>query len=197
MPRQSRSKATVDALLTAAARILKRDGYERASVNKIAELAGVSVGSLYQYFPSKEALVAAVIKRHSQQMIEVFSEGLVDLGHLPLNEAARGVVRRAFASYSVDPALRKVIIEQVPKVDIFRRTQEFDETLALMLRGYFEFHHAGLRPKNLDLAVKILMTSVEAISERIVRDDASLLDSEELIDEVTALVLGYVAERRG
>jgi len=196
LPRQSRSKATVDALLTAAARILKRDGYDRASVNKIAALAGVSVGSLYQYFPSKEALVAAVIKRHSSQMVDVFHDGFVGLGQLPLDQAARGVVRRAFAAYAVDPALRKVILEDVPKLEMFTRTQEFDQTLALMLRGYFEYHRHRIRPRNLDLAVKILMTCVESITERFVVHDAALLDSEELIDEVTTLVLGYVAEAR-
>src|SRR5437899_6576406 len=58
---QDRSGATVDALVEATARILVREGFEKASTNRIAEIAGVSVGSLYQYFPSKEALVAAVI----------------------------------------------------------------------------------------------------------------------------------------
>jgi len=57
---QERSRATVDALVEATARILIKEGYDRASTNKIAAVAGVSIGSLYQYFPSKEALVAAV-----------------------------------------------------------------------------------------------------------------------------------------
>ena len=61
---QERSRATVDALLSATARVLVKEGYDRASTNKVAEAAGVSIGSLYQYFPSKEALVSAVIQRH-------------------------------------------------------------------------------------------------------------------------------------
>src|SRR5271170_1138813 len=67
---QKRSRATVDALVEATARILVRDGFDKASTNRIAEVAGVSVGSLYQYFPSKEALVAAVIDRHSQEIMQ-------------------------------------------------------------------------------------------------------------------------------
>ena len=63
---QDRSRATVDALVEATARILIREGFDKASTNRIAEVAGVSVGSLYQYFPSKEALVAALIDRHNQ-----------------------------------------------------------------------------------------------------------------------------------
>jgi len=58
-PRQERSVATVEVILDATARVLCSTGYDRASTNRIAMSAGVSVGSLYQYFPSKEALVAA------------------------------------------------------------------------------------------------------------------------------------------
>ena len=67
---QERSRATVDALVEATARILVREGFDKASTNRIAEVAGVSVGSLYQYFPSKEALVAAVIERHNQEIMQ-------------------------------------------------------------------------------------------------------------------------------
>jgi len=68
---QHRSRATVDALIEATARILVKQGFDSASTNRIAEQAGVSVGSLYQYFPGKEALVAAVIERHQQDLLRV------------------------------------------------------------------------------------------------------------------------------
>src|SRR5215468_9906844 len=73
---QERSRATVDALIEATARILVREGFEKASTNRIAREAGVSIGSLYQYYPSKEALVAAVIDRHNQQRMQVVRDAL-------------------------------------------------------------------------------------------------------------------------
>ena len=57
LPRQDRSRATVDAILEAAARVLVKEGFERTTTNRVAEAAGVSVGSLYQYFPNKEAIL--------------------------------------------------------------------------------------------------------------------------------------------
>ena len=66
---QARSRATVDALIEATARILVKEGFDKASTNRIAAKAGVSVGSLYQYFPSKEALVVAVMERHSSEPV--------------------------------------------------------------------------------------------------------------------------------
>ena len=74
-PVQDRSKAMVQALLDATARILVQDGYDTLSTNKVAHAAGVSVGSLYQYYPSKEALVRAVLERWgtetTAQMVEL------------------------------------------------------------------------------------------------------------------------------
>jgi AcrR family transcriptional regulator len=69
---QERARATVHALVDATARILVKEGFDKASTNRIAEVAGVSVGSLYQYYPGKEALVAAVIDRHNRETYALF-----------------------------------------------------------------------------------------------------------------------------
>ena len=78
MPRKSasqkRSRVTVETLLDATARVLTRQGYDRASTNRIAATAGVSVGSLYQYFPNKEALVASLVARHNREMLQLLRD---------------------------------------------------------------------------------------------------------------------------
>src|ERR1700744_2897510 len=86
---QQRSRATVDALVAATARILVREGFDKASTNRIAEVAGVSVGSLYQYFPSKEALVAAVIERHQREIRQTVRGELAVALALPVEAAVR------------------------------------------------------------------------------------------------------------
>src|SRR5687768_876510 len=100
---QDRSKATVDALLAATARVLVREGYDRASTNKIADAAGVSIGSLYQYFPSKEALVSAVIERHIGEMMDVVRSALARVAELPIPEAARELVRVMIDAHRIEP----------------------------------------------------------------------------------------------
>ncbi len=106
-PAQERSKETVRALLQAAARILEQEGYERTSVNRIADVAGVSVGSLYQYFPTKEALVAAVAHKLSDDMLAVFQDGLHEDAMLPFHDAVRAVVVRTVRAFRVNPRLRQ------------------------------------------------------------------------------------------
>src|SRR6185437_5949733 len=86
---QQRSRATVDALVEATARVLVEEGYERASTNRIAQVAGVSIGSLYQYFPSKEALVAAAAERHQQELARVAFGAVFKVAAQPIETGAR------------------------------------------------------------------------------------------------------------
>jgi AcrR family transcriptional regulator len=67
-PRQSRSRATWEAIVEAAVQILERRGSEGLNTNRIAERAGVSVGSVYQYFPDKHAILAAAARREMEQL---------------------------------------------------------------------------------------------------------------------------------
>ena len=71
-PRQARSKAMVDTILDAMARVLVERGYAKTNTNLVAEVAGISVGSLYQYFPNKDALIVALRERHVTHMLALF-----------------------------------------------------------------------------------------------------------------------------
>jgi len=116
MASQKRSRATVDALIEATARVLIKEGYDRASTNKIAALAGVSIGSLYQYFPSKEALVAAVIERHTQESSQVTHNALLKAAARPIEIGVRDLVAAAIDAHRVDPKLHRVLAEEVPRI---------------------------------------------------------------------------------
>jgi AcrR family transcriptional regulator len=191
-PRQERSRALVDALLTAASRVLVEDGYERLTTARVADVAGVSIGSFYQYFPSKEALVGAVVRRLSTQMIEEFQVGLAELVTAPLEVAVRGCIERAASAFSLDPPLRKVIVEQVPDASLLTRTTEFDDSLIEIFQGYFEFHRDRIRPKNVRLAAVLVHRAVEAMAGAAIVNAVDDAARAEAIDEMTAMVLGYL-----
>lgn len=78
-PVQDRSRQTVDRILAEAARIFDEDGYRRTTTNRVAEAAGVSVGSLYQYFPNKDALLVALAERHVEEITAAFSLRVAEL----------------------------------------------------------------------------------------------------------------------
>jgi AcrR family transcriptional regulator len=123
-PTQQRARDTIDCILEATARVLIAEGFEGASTNRVAAVAGVSVGSLYQYFPSKEALVAALVERHVDEMTRELAVEINRVIALPLAEAVGRMVELMLRAHAVNPALHRVLIEQVPRIGRLERVHE-------------------------------------------------------------------------
>ncbi|MFO0614267.1 MAG: TetR/AcrR family transcriptional regulator [Polyangiaceae bacterium] len=194
-PAQERSKATVDAILDATARVLRKDGYDRASTNRIAETAGVSIGSLYQYFPSKEALTAALIDRHRAEVMEIFYERMREIGELPMREAIRTIVRAMVDVHGVDPALHRVLSEQVPKVGrLGALLEDVEVNAASVAKVFLESRRAELRVRDIDAAVFVVVHAVEAVTHRGARYYQSRFAPDVMVDEVTDLVHRYLVK---
>jgi AcrR family transcriptional regulator len=192
---QERSRATVDALVEATARILVRDGFDKASTNRIAALAGVSVGSLYQYFPGKEALVAAVIDRHQQEIAGTVRGELAAILDQPVDRAMRKLVALAVKAHRVDPRLHRVLAEQIPRVGRLADREAFSRENFALFRTYLERHRDEIRVGDLDLAAFVCVTAIEALTHNAVLHYSRTLSDEKmdaLIDAGARLVSGYL-----
>jgi len=191
---QERSRATVDALIEATARILVREGFDKASTNRIAEVAGVSVGSLYQYFPGKEALVAALIDRHNQDIRRVVQGELAEAVNQPIEQAVRQLVAVSVKAHRIDPKLHRVLAEQIPRVGRLEKVATFNREYYALFKDYLGRRRNDIRAVDLELAAFVCVTSIEALTHtavlhhRIVSDDGM----NALIDEATRLVVGYL-----
>jgi AcrR family transcriptional regulator len=117
-PRQARSRATVEAIVQAGARILSDEGWAGFTTNRIAELAGISIGSLYQYFPDKLSLVDAIRHRHLDDSMAVM-QSVRAAGLSPAEFAAR-LVRAVVAAHSVYPGLHRVLLDEAPSSEEYR-----------------------------------------------------------------------------
>jgi AcrR family transcriptional regulator len=192
---QERSRLTVDALLEATARVLLKEGYDRASTNKIAAAAGVSIGSLYQYFPSKEALVAAVIDRHTQQVSQVIRNALVNVAARPIEVAARAFVSVAIDAHRVNPKLHGVLAEQIPRIGRLENVEAINREAYALVRGYLEAHRDEIDVADPDLAAFVCVTAVQALTHAAVLRRPDLLTDEKarrFVDDVTRLVVRYL-----
>ena len=192
---QERSRSTVDALLEATARVLTKEGYDGASTNRIAEVAGVSIGSLYQYFPSKEALVAAVIDRHTKEVSEVTRNALVKVAARPIEVAAREFVSVAIDAHRVNPKLHGVLAEQIPRVGRLENIEANVRDGYALVRGYLEAHRDEIDVADLDLAAFVLVTVVEALTHAAVLRRPDILadgKARHFVDDVTRLVVRYL-----
>ncbi|HYP66166.1 MAG TPA: TetR/AcrR family transcriptional regulator [Steroidobacteraceae bacterium] len=193
-PSQQRSQLTVAALLKATAHILVKEGYESASTNRIAAAAGVSIGSLYQYFPSKEALVAAVVDRHMQEMLELLRAAVDRVREQPVEAATRELVKVMIDAHRVDPRLHRALVEQVPRVGRLENVRAIDREAYTLIRAYLEAHRDELRVADLDVASFVCVATVEALTHAAVVNRPEVLSDKSGVfaEEVTRLVVGYL-----
>ncbi|MGY4428446.1 AcrR family transcriptional regulator [Bradyrhizobium sp. F1.13.1] len=192
---QERSRVTVDALVEATARILAKEGFEKASTNRIAEVAGVSVGSLYQYFPGKEALVAAVIDRHNEEIMQVVRAALTEVAEMPIEKAVRRLVTVALEAHRIDPKLHRVLAEQIPRTGQLADVEVFNREVHTLVRAYLESRRKEMRKIDPGLATFICVSTIEAVAHNAVLNQAELLSEKmvrTLVDETTRMVVGYL-----
>ncbi len=196
-PTQSRSGATVEAILQATARVLRRDGYDRLSTNRVAVEAGVSIGSLYQYFPNKESLVAALIDQHRTTMMGIFYDRMREVADAPVAVAASVLVRALVEAHAADPRLHRMLSEQVPRVGRFGHMLETLEVHAAgTVRAYLETRKGELRVADLDTATFVIVHAVEAVTNASVISRPKGIAIERFIDETTAMVIAYLTASR-
>ncbi len=190
-PKQRRSKATVEAILEATARVLVTEGYERASTNRIAKVAGVSIGSLYQYFPGKESLVLALVERHCEGMIDLLDRSATSMADAPLHVAVRTYVKAMLAAHAVDPALHQVLMTQVLHLGM-DYVQQLESRARRIVKAYLELKRDEILVNDLEVASFVLVASVEATAHRAVFERPHALTSQAFEDEICALVLRYL-----
>jgi AcrR family transcriptional regulator len=195
-PRQDRSRVTVDLILEATARVLLKHGFDGLTTNAVAEAAGVSIGSLYQYFPNKEALVAALIERHIEEMNALVLSELTRVAQLPMAQAVRAVIELTFRAHHVEPELHRVLTEQVPRVGRMARLKELDQIGHRMIAGMLAARRAELAIHDPELSAFLLVTAIEANCHSAMFSPQHL-QNPRLVDEATALVTRYLGVSGG
>jgi AcrR family transcriptional regulator len=113
-PRQRRAKETFDAIAVACARLLVRHGYERVTTNHIADEAGVAIGSLYEYFPGKDAIVALVAERLVDRVVAKLAAAVPEVLALPPERAVRQWIEVIYQTLLHEKRLVGVFVHQVP-----------------------------------------------------------------------------------
>ena len=168
-PRQTRSAVTVNAILDATARILVERGYAATSTNAVAERAGVSVGSLYQYFPNKDALVAALHARHGAQMKAVIESALARAMDVDLDTGLAHLVDAAVEAHRIDADLHRVLEQQLAGLDLQDAEQgRFDDLLQDRIVALLVRHREVLTVEDLPLAAYMLQHAVHHLIHTII-----------------------------
>ncbi len=193
-PQQERSRRTVDAILVAAAQVLERRGYAGATTDLIAGRAGVSVGSVYQYFPNKDAILVELVERHIDQGFKHLWALLAEAsGRTPdIEVLLRRFVEAMLSLHRGEPRLHRVLLEEAPLPAGLRRRlasleDAFASKVADLLRGL-----PGLHMRSPQLAAHLVVRSVEGLIHGFLLHPPAAIGEEDFSAEVVTLLARYL-----
>jgi AcrR family transcriptional regulator len=191
-PRQQRAVETRARILEAAAEVFTEHGYAAGTTNRIAERAGMSVGSLYQYFPNKDAILVELVELHIAEGTAVLAPILERAltGELAIEPLVREVVHALAALHVRDRRLHQVLWEESPRPASVLRDLHAIEDLTFELVEQI-LGQAERPPGAPALSARIAVTTVESLVHRLVANDRAL-DLEAFEAETTRLVVGYL-----
>jgi AcrR family transcriptional regulator len=190
-PRQVRAELTRQRILTAAAHVFGEHGYGAGTTNRIAERAGISIGSLYQYFPNKDAILAELLVRHLDDGMAIVER--VQRGQLPgpIEEIIRVFVRGAIESHLGEPRLLRMLREQAPQTnELLEKVERMKSSLIAYMRALLD-GHAEVRVADTDTASRLIVTTVELVVHQLVADHEPV-DTGKLENELVAMLTRYV-----
>lgn len=191
LPKQLRARQTVDVVLSAAVKVLKQDGPSALNTNRIAEVAGVSIGSVYQYFPDKHAIFVALHQRHVEQIDRILQTTLLEHAASSLDDLVRAMVEAMVKAHVVDPELHNLLSNEVPhRAD---GTKDFADRL----HGAFRLAIASKLPKpisdrDLDTATFVVANMVDALSHAAALRRPAGLSLAAAKEEAVRAVLAYL-----
>ena len=191
-PRQSRSQATVTAILDATARILIERGFAAASTNAVAERAGVSVGSLYQYFPNKEALIAALHARHGEQMMAVIQRALTQAMDATLDDALSGLIGATVEAHRVDADLHRVLEQQLGSTERHMLQEEYVDVMEDRIVALLSHHRAEIAVTDLKLASYMLMNAAHGLIHVVVSQRPKGVSLKAATQEIVRMMRAYL-----
>jgi AcrR family transcriptional regulator len=189
-PKQARSRATVGVIVDAGARVLSNSGWAGFTTNKVAEAAGVSIGSLYQYFPDKTSLVSALRQKHLDDCLATLRR--LQTAELPKDKLVRQLVQGMIAVHDTYPGLHRVLLEDAPD----ERTGRLDPHSAYEKEylGHYASAVALYRPSATRAEVKKMAVIISDAIDGVIHNAARrrALKESALVAELVRLVQAYL-----
>lgn len=190
-PQQQRSRQMVEVLIEATSRCIVENGLDGTTTPRIAELAGVSVGSLYQYFNGKEALIEALVEK----MAADIAKGLKRLPMNPdgsLRDMISAAIHFGFALLSSDEGLYVELVKNWHRLPTQKVADALQQHFLELARVYFIKHYREHPIENLQVRTFIIVNSTLFTMVRFISQDNPLVRQEDVAEGLIQMVVGYM-----
>ena len=192
VPKQARARETQQRFLDAAARVFARHGYSAGTTNRIAAEADASVGSLYQYFPNKDSILVALVRRHVDEGAQVLAERLEGTAGMPLVERLVVLVDAVLENHLDDPRLHQVLFEEAPRppgllAELRALEASITAATEVMLR-----EDPAVEVDDPAMAARLVVMAVESLVHRYVSGHHDDLELDRFRHELVTMLTRYL-----
>lgn len=195
-PMQRRARETVDAILEATARILVKHGWAHTNTNAIAEKAGVSVGTLYQYFPNKESLIVALNERHAGRAHAALVMQMERCAGKPLYESVAAMVHAVIEVHMENPELERMLETELSYLDVPLDGDVSDESVLALQQRFLEQHRKEIAHRDLKLAARVAGNMLRGLVHTLMLERTSAAEKKQRERAICDAVVGYLTYHR-
>lgn len=190
-PRQIRAELTRQRILTAAAHVFTEHGYAAGTTNRIAERARISIGSLYQYFPNKDAILVELLTRHLDDGMRNLLARLPEQWPDSVEETIRHFVRAAVESHLDDPKLLRIMIEEAPRSQELRDKVARQEKIHVGHALDLIEQHPAIRVDDAPTAARLVVSTIELVVHQLIAA-SDPIDIPAFENELVAMLTRYL-----
>lgn len=192
-PYQERAKETVETIVSATAHILEKEGFENISTNKIAEKAGVSIGSLYQYFPTKDAIFNFMMDRFVKSQTKLI-DGILENRDpkAELKETIALIISAILDSKRKQVKFHKLFVQKLMSFSAYEVLNRQDEHLIALFKKHLQPHMHEIRKDNLELQLYFVIQAVKSLPTILMFQDRFDYRDKVVDRELTELVYSYL-----
>ncbi len=192
VPRQPRSRDTLDAIFEAMMDVLAKADKDDPSVQTIADRAGVSVGSLYQYFPSKQALASALLRFHLQQRMDSLERDFAEVRGMSAEAAAERLVEKLIGAKTVRVRIEHAMVRYFCRVGDLYTLTEFDGQMNAMVERLLTELGPQIRPVNIEIAAFLISNTLRTAALLTIVQKPERLTDPAFKSELTQMVVSYL-----
>ncbi len=187
----------MEAIVQAATQVFERHGYAAGTTNRIAERAGVSIGTLYQYFPNKDAILLVLLEEHLEQGQAALTPLMAELTRRPVHvrTALRRVMQALFELHRHQPNLHRVLFEEAPRPREIRvRLDAAFDWATLSLAGYLD-RRAEVTVPDTTLAAQLVIQTLEAVTHGLVIHPRADVSPSLYTEAATTMLVRYLTAK--
>jgi len=191
-PKRRTGVAIVQAIVEGTEKIIAEAGLKDLTTAKIAKVSGVSVGSIYQYFDTKESILGEIARRIERRGLQTFVRMMSEVHTESLVDVVRATVRCLAAPEVGDVGMRRLIRQHVPKSWIEESESDTDAKAEAMVEEFLEARRAERRAGDSKAMAFVITKAVEGVFEAAIKEDPSLIEDEAFLAEVEHLALAFI-----